>query len=155
MLAWWRHRMKKYIAKAIHAHACELHFLAKSKRPRCQHHECLECLHELNFQQLFSERLINLQELPKNVHFEKLSFWVRLYFRTTKSNFCFSGTEYKGVDDDSRYGGANYKAENHIYSEAGCKGDGDSEHSLQSDGQQQDETTTVPCAERREGVDMI
>lgn len=80
---------------------------------------------------------------------------IRLYFKTTNSKFCFNGTEYKGVDDDSWYGGANYKAENHIYSEAGCKGDGDSEHSLQSDGQQQDETSTVPCAERREGVDMI
>lgn len=103
----------------------------------------------------FSRRLFNLQELPANFHFEKLTFWIRLYFRTTKSNFCFNGTEYKGVDDDSRYGGANYKAENHIYSEAGCKGDGDSKHSLQSDGQQQDETAAVPCAERREGVDMI
>lgn len=61
-----------------------------------------------------------------------------------KSNFCSSGTKYKGVDDDSRYGGADYKAKDHIYSEVGCKGDGDSKHSLQSDGQQQDETSTVP-----------
>lgn len=137
---------KKYIAKAIHAHVCELNFLTKSKKPRCQHHECLECLHELNN----FKRLFNLQELLEIFHFK-----IRLYFRTTKSNFCFKGTEYKGVDDDSRYGGANYKAENHIYSEAGCKGDGDSEHSLQSDGQQQDETSTVPCGERRAGVDMI
>lgn len=26
---------------------------------------------------------------------------IRLYFKTTNSKFCFNGTEYKGVDDDS------------------------------------------------------
>lgn len=61
---------------------------------------------------------------------------------------CFLSTEYKGVDDDSRYRRANYKAKNHINREVGCKGDSNSKHSLKSDGQQQDETSTVPCTER-------
>lgn len=59
-----------------------------------------------------------------------------------------TGTKHKGVDDDSRYCGADYEAKNHVYSEVGCKGDSDSEHGLQSDGQQQDETSTIPAAPR-------
>lgn len=65
---------------------------------------------------------------------------------------CLVSTKYKGIDDDSGYGGANYKAKNHIDGEVGCKRHGDSKHSLQSDGQQQDETSAVPCTER--GADM-
>lgn len=61
---------------------------------------------------------------------------------------CFVSTKYKGVDDDSRYRRANYKAKNHINREVGCKGDSNSKHSLKSDGQQQDETSTVPCTEK-------
>lgn len=133
--------MKKKIAKAIHAHVCELPFLVKSQ--------------DANTMNVFTNLTTSRGFLIYMNYLKTFISKIRLYFKTTNSKFCFNGTEYKGVDDDSRYGGANYKAENHIYSEAGCKGDGDSEHSLQSDGQQQDETSTVPCAERREGVDMI
>lgn len=64
-------------------------------------------------------------------------------------HLCFVSTEYKSVDDDSGYGGANYKAKNHINGEVGCKGYGDSKDSLKSDGQQQDETPAIPCRERQ------
>lgn len=64
-------------------------------------------------------------------------------------HLCFVSTEYKSVDDDSGYGGANYKAKNHINREVGCKGYGDSKDSLKSDGQQQDETPAIPCTERQ------
>ena len=56
-------------------------------------------------------------------------------------------TEYKGVDDDSRYRSANNKAKDHINGEAGCKGCSNSKHGLESNGQQQDETPAVPCTE--------
>lgn len=91
------------------------------------------------------------------------SWWSKQYYHSCYCNnltshhacvyTCFVSTKYKGIDDDSRYGGANYKAKNHIYREVGCKGHSDSKHSLKSDGQQQDETSAVPCTER-EGVDM-
>lgn len=61
---------------------------------------------------------------------------------------CFVSTKYKGIDDDSRYRGANYKAKNHIDGEVGCKGHGDPKHGLKSDGQQQDESPAVPCTQR-------
>lgn len=94
-------------------------------------------------------------DLTTQEPFQMLSCWIWLFREHNempKSNFCSSGTKYKGVDDDSRYGGADYKAKDQIYSEVGCKGDGDSKHSLQSDGQQQDETSTVPWAKRYKSI---
>ena len=69
-------------------------------------------------------------------------------FTHEKSVECFVNTKYKGVDDDSRYRGANQKAESNIDGEVWCKGHGDSKQGLKSDGQQQDEASAVPYTER-------
>lgn len=73
-------------------------------------------------------------------------------FTREKSAECFVNTKDKGVDDDSRYRGANQKAESHIDGEVWCKGHGDSKQSLKSDGQQEDEASAVPYTER--GTEM-
>lgn len=64
----------------------------------------------------------------------------------------FVSTQHKGIDDDSRYCGANYKAKNHIDGKVGRKSHSDSKHSLKSDGQQQHRTPTIPCTENLEQI---
>lgn len=53
-------------------------------------------------------------------------------------------TKNEGIDDDSRYRGANDKAQSRVDEEVRCKGHGDSKHRLNSDGQEQDESSAVP-----------
>lgn len=65
----------------------------------------------------------------------------------------FVRTEDKGVDDDSRYGGTDYKTKNRVNGKVGCESCSNSKDGLKSNGQQQDETSSVPCT-GREGVDL-
>lgn len=62
-----------------------------------------------------------------------------------------AGTKHKGIDDDSRYCGADHEPENHVDGEAWREGHGDSEHRLNSEGEQEAETPTIPDAETRRG----
>lgn len=63
---------------------------------------------------------------------------------------CLFSTKYKSIDDDTRYCCANYKAKNHIDREVGCESHSDTEHSLESEGQQQDEASAIPCRQRED-----